>query len=232
MLATLALVAVVALILVQRREHDPPEADCRQTQGAAWCSTATESMTDTGVVRLVRGYCPRLRSLPVAQVRPQPLLQVGLPGRPGEVVLRTVNGADRVETGLLGQPGRLAWVVRRFPAGGGPGRLELICHEGADDVPALTLDPPQLRSAVQADAGRGGLDLRDAARQSAAAVRVSAGSRVSLGTFRCRTSPADLVLRPGSRFRCSLRLFSDQGQALEHLTFLVEGQPPHLRLLA
>lgn len=204
-----------------------PDPRCRQEQGASWCRTPFETMTDVAIVRLVHGYCPRLRSRPLEEVVPRPLTDVGLPARPGELVLRTGRSGARVESGLLGRPDGLAWVVRRIP-GGKPWQLQVVCHNGADRAPALQLDGGQLHSALRADAGQGGLDLRDVARRTARAVRVTPAGRVSLGTFRCRTGPRALALQAGERFACSLRAFSDQGQVVHRVTYEVRIQPPYL----
>lgn len=230
-----ALGLLLACVLVLReglRDDDLPPSDCRQQRGTAWCTTPTEILTDPSITRLVRGYCPRLRSLPLEDVVPQPLTEVGdLPARADELVLTTGGPGARVESGLLGRPGRLAWVVHRVSRGG-PWRLQVICHEDTDRVPALELDAGQLRSTVRADAGGRGLDLRLASRTTAHAVRRTPQARLSLGTFRCGTRPSALDLRAGARFRCSLELFSDQGQALHRVTYRVHSRPPYLRAVA
>lgn len=221
---------VVALLTAVLREDDQGQDNasaCRQEPGVAWCTAPSPTMTDAAIVRLVRGYCPRLRALALEEVVPQPLARVGLPSRPGELVLRTGNPGAGVESGLLGRPGRLAWVVRRI-RGAGAWQLQVVCHNGADRAPALELDEGQLRSSLRADSGQGGLDLREAARLTARAVHVSPGGRLSLGTFRCRTTPSALDLQAGARFPCSLELFSDQGQAVYPVTYAVRIQPPYL----
>ncbi len=184
-------------------------------------------MTDVAIVALVHDYCPRLRTLPRHEVVPQALVHTDLPARPGELVLETGRSGARVESGLLGQPIRLARVIRRVPAGAW--QLQVVCYNGGDRVPALELDSEQLRSALRADAGLGGLDLREAARRTARTVAGSAGGRVSLGTFSCRTGPQDLALEAGERFGCRLPLYSDQGQAVHRTTYAVHIGRPYLR---
>lgn len=227
--AVLAVLAAGALLYAGVvRDDGRPDPACREERGAAWCTAPSEAMTDVALVRLVHGYCPQLRERPLAEVAPQPLADVGLPARPGELVLRTQRSGARVESGLLGRPDGLAWVVRRIPRGG-RWDLQVVCHNGPDRVPALELDSSQLDAALRADAGKGGLDLRVAARLTARAVRVTPTGRVSLGTFRCRTTSRSLALEAASRFDCSLPLFSDHGQAVHRVTYEVRVQPPYLR---
>lgn len=217
-------------LLVAGELPDEPDRppDCRQEQDAAWCTTPSETLTDEAIVRLVRGYCPRLRSLPLAEVVPQPLRRVGLPARPDELVLRTTGSGAVLESGLLGRPSRLAWVVHRSP-GDQPWQLQVVCRDGAVQLPVLELDGGQLRSALRVDQGRRGLDLREAARRTARAVRATQGTRMSLGTFRCRTTARELALGAGETFACSLPLRSTLGQAVHRVRFAVQQEPPHLR---
>jgi hypothetical protein len=224
----LLLVAGAALFVVVGRNHQEEVATCRQLRGATWCRTPSETLTDEAIVRLVRGYCPRLRSLLPAEVVPQPLTEVGLPAHPDEVVMRTGGSADQVESGLLGRPGRLAWVVRNL-GGTDPWVLQVVCRDGTGQAPALELDGAQLDAALSADAGRGGLDLRRAALTTARAVGSGSGGRLALGTFRCRTGVAALELRVGAQFACSLQLFSDQGAAPYEVVYGVHDRPPRLR---
>ena len=230
LLAALGLLVAVGLGLSHVLSGDDEKSvSCRYQEGATWCASPSPTSIDPAIVRLVRGYCPRLQTLALEEVVPQPLSEAGEAySETGELVLRTNLRGAVVESSLLGQPGRLAWVLRRLP-GDSPWELQIVCQDGTDQAPALQFDGAQLRSALEADAGHGGLDLREAARGAALEVPADPGGRVSLGTFRCRTGRPDLALTAGSRFSCSLPLYSAQGQARYRITYLVSMQPPYLR---
>ena len=230
LVAALGLLVAVGLGLgLVLSGDDEKSVPCRHQKGATWCAAPSSTSIDPAIVRLVRGYCPRLQTLALEEVVPQPLSEAGeVYSENGELVLRTKLRGAVVESALLGQPGRLAWVLRRLP-GGFPWELQIVCQDGTDQAPPLQFDGAQLRAALEADAGHGGLDLREAARGAAQEVPADSGGRVSLGTFRCRTGRPDLDLTAGSRFSCSLPLYSAQGQARYRINYVVSMKRPYLR---
>jgi hypothetical protein len=130
---------------------------------------------------------------------------------------------------LLGQPDRLAWLVRR-DGGNRLFTLQVTCAGGSGRVPTLVLDRRQLGAGLEAAAGGDALDLRAAARTAARAFDVAAGRDISLGTFRCRTGRPALAREPGARFTCDLQAFSGLGQGGYRLSYRVEARPPYLRM--
>ncbi len=225
LLLTLALLVAGGALLLRALPDDEPSSpsvssDCLRERGATWCSVPSEALSEVALARLVRGYCPRLQDLALRDVVPQPLALADLSSRPDDLLSRTATPVGRVESGLLGRPRRLAWVMR--PVGKGvPWELQVICLGDADRVPALELDRGQLGSAY---AGAGRLDLRDAARSTARALHDSPRGHESLGTFRCDTSRAALDLHPGTRFSCSAQLISIVGQTQYDVTYEVTSQ--------
>lgn len=235
LLVLLALLAGGAVALLRQADPGPaPDSEtatCRAERGAIWCTEPSEALTDPALVRLVHGYCPRLRVLKLHQVRPQPLHLLALAPGPDDLVRRTGGRAGLVESALLGQPGRLAWVVSQGDPSS-PARLRITCPRGSGRVPALHLDGDQLSSALAAAAGDRALDLRQAARSAAVNAHVDPARQMSLGSFRCRTGQGALALRPGARFTCELQVFSALGQGGYRETFRVARHPPHLRLMS
>lgn len=228
-LALAAVAAVTAVIVVaQDRSDRAVPAECHHVRDVAWCSAVSTELGSSDLARLVLGYCPQLRGLQLGEVEPQPLALLDLTAREDAVMLRTAGARGRTETVLLGQPDRLAWVVR----GGAPGltRLEVVCHDSTERVPSLEFDGPQYLATLAADAGARSLDLRDAARAAASAVHATPGGDLAMGTLRCRTGRAALALRVGARFRCELPLFSDMGQAAVRASYRV-GAGHAIRLL-
>jgi hypothetical protein len=192
-------------------------------------------MLDPRVVRLVHGYCPRLRALPVERVVPQPLELLDLAPQPGDLARRdggpTVGsyGTERTESVVLGAEGRLAWVVRRDRRGRATG-LQVLCIRDSERVPALVLTGGQLGAALSAVDGGRALDLREAARSGASAAGAVSLRQGSFGTFRCRTGPPALSLEPGARFACQLQVFTGLGQGGHQLSYRVAQRAPYLRL--
>jgi len=224
-LALLA-VAVGAVVL---RPDAPAVAECREERGASWCAEPSQELTDARLVRLVRNYCPRLRDLPLHRVVPQPLHLLDLAPRRGDLVRRTGGPTGTTESALLGQPDRLAWLVRR-DGGNGPFALQVTCTGTNGRVPALVLDRGQLEAGLEATTGGVALDLRAAARTAARTFHGDTGRDVSLGIFRCRTGRAALDRQPGARFTCELQVFSELGQGGYRLSYRVDARAPYLRM--
>lgn len=224
----LAIVAVALAAFVLRPDA-PAVAECREERGASWCSGPSEELTDPRLIRLVRDYCPRLRGLPLDRVVPQPLHLLDLAPRKGDLLRRTGGPTGTTESALVGQPDRLAWLVRR----GGDDRtsaLQVTCTRSASRVPALVLDRRQLAASLDAAAGGAALDLRAAARTAARTFAVDTGRDVSLGTFHCRTGRAALERQPGERFTCELQVFSGLGQGGYWLSYRVKARVPYVRM--
>lgn len=227
-----AILGVVVLVAVWALRgyaggRDWPQ-ECGVEGRIEWCAEPSAAMTEPDMVSLVCDYCPKLASVPLRDVAPQPLSQLNLAG---EQVLAKTSGSDSsgTEEALLGRPSQVAWVTRWV--GGEPdGRVEVRCFAETGRPAGLRLEADQFRSTVAAAsaADARNIDFTEVARQSIPAVPAPGLGRPSFGFVSCDTTGIDLDdPATGSTFFCVTEVYGLQGKGGLREIYQVVDQSPY-----
>lgn len=226
LLGAVVLVAAGAL-LGSADDRDWPQG-CGVDGRAEWCAEPSTAMTEPAVLSLVRGYCPRLANIPLQDVAPQPLSQLGLAS---EQALAMTSGSDRdgTEDALLGRSGEFARVTR-WIGGESDGRLEVRCFSDPRVSASIRLEADQFRSTVAAAGAADApyIDFTEVARQSLPAASGIGFGRMSFRSVTCDTTDIDLDdPATGSTFFCVTKVHGRQGTGGYRAIYQVVPESPY-----
>jgi hypothetical protein len=220
----LAAVGGAAHVLAGRHAERP--ARCGVSGHRDWCRTPSALITEPGLARVVRAYCPGLAGTPLHDLQPQPLRLAHLAGGSTRSVS---SGRPGTEDALLGTSSTYAFVTR-WDGGRDAGQVDVRCPGQDHVVPELLLTRAQYASTVAAlgDVTHRSIDFTALA--VAAAPEVSPDRRLPLGTFSCDTSRVDLRrLAPERRFSCEIDIHRLIGTGSYPLRYVTTRSRPYTR---